>query len=374
VNKFLLDGRHIQDHFPGIGRYVFNLARGLTRMAPDVDFRLLHNPGAKNTRFNIGSLASVHNMELVGVRAQPWSFEELVLGMDQKVMKDAVLWHSAYYAMLYSPPVPLVLTLEDAAPLVLRETMPSAGKRLLYRGLCLLATRRAARVITLSKSASKDIRRTLGVPLDKISVISLAAEEVFHLCEDAEIAAVRDRLGLPERYTLYLGSNKPHKNLVRLVQAWALVVSDSVLVLAGHWEARHPETKRMAEELGLGDRILFRHNVSSGDLPALVAGAEVFVFPSTYEGFGLPVLEAMASGAPVVCSNTSSLPEVVGEAALLFNPFAVDEIASTLTSALADARLREALVTKGLARARCYSWDRTACETLQVYEAVVGDR
>jgi glycosyltransferase involved in cell wall biosynthesis len=370
--KFLLDGRHIQDHFPGIGRYVFNLAAGLARVASYEEIRLLYNPGRANTRYDFRSLSSSRNLELVPVGPHPGSLREQVLGVNRKLTSDAALWHSGYYVMPYVLPVPAVLTLEDVMPLVLHETMPGALKRSLYRGLSMVAASRAERVITISESASADVRRSLGIRSNKLSVIPLAADAAFHPREAAQITPVRDRLGLPEHYVLYVGSNKPHKNLERLVLAWARVVCDAALVIAGHWESRYPEARRLVEELGLTDRVLFRHDLTNDDLPLLVGGAQVFVFPSIYEGFGLPPLEAMASGTPVVCSNASSLPEVVGKAALLFNPFAVDAITSSLTRVIEDGGLRDALRAKGLAQARCFSWDRTARETLEVYSRVVN--
>jgi alpha-1,3-rhamnosyl/mannosyltransferase len=192
------------------------------------------------------------------------------------------------------------------------------------------------------------------------------------------LEAVRRKYGLPEYFVLYLGSNKPHKNLGRLVEAWAQFRNSKFeirsLVVAGHWDSRYPQAQQKATELGLGEAVRFLGDVSEADLPALYNLATVFAFPSLYEGFGLPPLEAMACGTPVVCANTSSLPEVVGDAALLFDPLDVPALAAALAQALSDADLRTALHARGLARARLFSWERTARETLAVYRQAVGNR
>jgi alpha-1,3-rhamnosyl/mannosyltransferase len=204
----------------------------------------------------------------------------------------------------------------------------------------------------------------------------------------AVLETMRRKYALPERFVLYLGSNKPHKNLVRLVEAWFQVSRSKFqvattsdvkrgtwnlkLVLAGHWDPRYPQAQQRAAELRLEDSVRFLGDVSEADLPALYNLATIFAFPSLYEGFGLPPLEAMACGTPVACANTSSLPEVVGDAALLFDPLDVEGMAATIAQTLSDASLRAALRARGLARARLFSWERTAKETLMAYREAAG--
>lgn len=370
MSQFVIDGRHIQNHFPGIGRYVFNLALNLARVAPDERFRLVLGPGQLNTRFNLAALESLPNVEVVRMDAPVRSVGEQLLSINRRLTTGATLWHSAYYVFPYALSMPVVVTLEDVMPLVLPEALPSAPGRFLYRALTSFAARRASHLITLSNSAQADIRRALGVPPAKMTVVALAADEGFHPRGSKEIESAREKLNLPERYSLYLGSNKPHKNLVTLIHAWAQLADDSVLVIAGHWDGRYPEAKRLVEQLGLGERVLFRQGISSDDVPCLLSGAQIFAFPSLYEGFGLPPLEAMASGTPVACSNASSLPEVVGEAAVLFDPHDVDAMAESISLFLGDSALRDSLREKGLEQARRFSWERTALQTLEVYKKV----
>ncbi len=369
---YVLDGRYIQDHFPGIGRYVFNLIEALARVAPEENFRVLCNPKLRNTRYDLNALARYRTIELVRVAAAPFSPGEQLLAMNRALVKGASLWHSAYYAMPYLLPLRSVITLEDVTPLVLREEMPSAAKRLVYRVLNRLGASRATQVITLSQAARAEICRVLRVPSKKISVVPLAPDPIFRAANEREIARVCEKLNLPPAYVLYLGSNKPHKNLARLVPAWARVETDATLVIAGHWDARYPQAKQQVSASGLSERVLFRHDLANADLVALVSGARAFVFPSVHEGFGLPPLEAMACGTPVACANLSSLPEVVDDAALLFDPFDVGAIADALTRILGDANLRELLRAKGFAQAQRFSWERTARETFQIYQVALA--
>jgi alpha-1,3-rhamnosyl/mannosyltransferase len=187
------------------------------------------------------------------------------------------------------------------------------------------------------------------------------------------IETVREIYGIPERYLLYLGSNKPHKNLERLIRAWERVVEDGTasgtqLIIAGHYDPLYPEARQMVAERRLTDSVTFIANVAEHDLPALYSGALAFVFPSYYEGFGLPPLEAMACGTPVLCAYASSLPEVVGNAALTFDPYNFIEQAEELRRILHNSALRRTLRAQGLRRAAQFSWQRTARSTLDVYE------
>jgi len=166
---------------------------------------------------------------------------------------------------------------------------------------------------------------------------------------------------------------------VRLVKAWKAAHPQSSipglrLVIAGHWDNRYPESKQQAIKLGIDDQVIFVGPVQEADLPALYSGAILFTFPTLYEGFGLPVLEAMACGTPVVCSNTSSLPEVVGEAALLVNPGQVDALTDAIWQVIRNEELRQDMRQKGLAQAARFSWQRTAQETLTAYEHCTGRR
>lgn len=367
---YIFDGRTIQDHYPGIGRYAFNLACALTEHFPEHRLRLLIDPTAYNSRFDLLQLTTRQNVETIPLRVKMFSPAEQQLGRNPTMLFNTRIWHSPYYALPLMLPSPSVATLADLTPLVLPEEMPNPSKRMAYRFLNAAAARRASALITFSNASRFDLERLLGAATESISVIPLAADAAFQPATKEQIEMVRVALQLPKVYALYVGSNKPHKNLVRLVQAWASLQTDAALVIAGVWDARYPQAKQLVAQWGLHQRVLFRHSIAENILPALISGARLFVFPSVHEGFGLPPLEAMACGTPVVCSHASSLPEVIGEAALVFDPLNPPDIAQALDTVLENANLRFRMRTKGLLQAKQFSWERTARETMDVYQRV----
>lgn len=242
------------------------------------------------------------------------------------------------------------------------------------------SARRAAHVLVDSQATKDDLVRYTGAAAGKITVVHLGRDESLAPVNDRQRQAeVQQRLGIsrgdgkPAPYILYVGTLQPRKNLVRLVEAFARVrhqQPDLLLVLAGQcgWLA-DPIFQRV-EALGLGDAVRFPGFVADADLPVLLSGAICFAFPSLYEGFGFPVLEAQACGAPVLASNTSSLPEVAGDGALLVDPLDTDAVAAGLLRLVSDAALRDRLRMAGFTNLRRFSWQRCATETLAVLEAV----
>ena len=373
-----IDARYVYDHFPGIGRYVYALATALGELEHGHTLLLLHNPALRSSRLDLHALKRFPNIELVETTARPFSLAEQaqVPALARRLRLD--LLHCPYYIRPYGPlPCPSVTTIYDLIGRRFPKLLPWRG-RLLFDLATRLAIRRSQRVIAISGSARDDIHHYYRVPRERIALTPLAADRSFAPQPPAVIAALRARLGLPARYVLFLGANKPHKNGERLVRAWRRVVeeggeatADATLLMAGHYDPRYPEAKQLVAEYGLEARVRFMPNVAEADLPALYAGAEIFCFPSYYEGFGLPPLEAMACGAPVVCAFASSLPEVVGEAALTVDPHSSLEIAAALTRLLRNEGLRNQMRERGLRRARQFSWRRTALATLDVYEDAV---
>ncbi len=229
---------------------------------------------------------------------------------------------------------------------------------------------RAGRLVIADSNATReDLVRFYRVPADKIRVAYPGVRPGLGPVRDA--AAVRDtlcRYGIEPPYVLYVGTLQPRKNLTRLIEAFAQVPPPHQLVLAGRKGWMYDAILRRAEELGIGDRVRFTGYVPDEDLPALLSGAALFAFPSLYEGFGLPVLEAMACGAPVVCSNTSSLPEVAGEAAVLVPPTDTEALAAAMNRVLADDALRAELIRRGQERVKLFTWRRCAEEILKALE------
>jgi alpha-1,3-rhamnosyl/mannosyltransferase len=370
---FVLDARTATPHFPGIGRYVTNLARAMAPLlAADERLTILHDPAH---RLPLADSAAVQ-IRGMPVRASPFSLaQQLELPRLLRHL-GADLYHSAYFLMPYAPGpqgAPTLLTVYDLIPLLLPQ-QSTLRARVLARWATRLALRAARCVIAISEATRRDYLAHFHLLPERIQAIPLAADPAFRPQPPAAVAAVRARYRLPEHYVLYLGSNKPHKNLERQVEAWALLQPRSSgqplsLVVAGAWDDRYPEARRRAAALSLERQVLWLGPVPETDLPSLYSGALLFVFPSLYEGFGLPVLEAMACGTPVVCSNSSSLPEVAGDAALLVNPADTQELAEAMRAALDDESLRQHMSERGLRRDRDFSWLQTAQRTLETYRA-----
>jgi glycosyltransferase involved in cell wall biosynthesis len=256
----------------------------------------------------------------------------------------------------------------------------------LYTRLVAAAARKADIVLTDSEASKRDIVRLLGIPTARVRVIYLAVDDIYQpVLDEHRLAATRRKYGLPESYLLYLGGFDQRKNVPTLLQAFAQLVKDLrrkvrgprvFLVVAGRLPTKSsdffPDPRPIVQELGIGEQVVFTNWVPEEDKPALYSGARAFVFPSLYEGFGLPPLEALACGTPVVASNRGSLPEIVGYGGLLLEPDNVEGLTAAMEKLLTDDDLWIDLRQKGLAHAARFSWEKTARETLAVYREVKG--
>ena len=302
-----------------------------------------------------------------------WVGQLAHVGFD-RLLPGAGLFHATEHLLLPLRSIPGVLTVHD---LIFRH-LPEHHKPLnrIYLNLALpLYCRRATHIVAISDCTRRDLLAAYDVPPEKITVIHEAADRRF--CPQAldRVDAVRRRYRLPERYILCVGTIEPRKNLTRLLHAFqALAVDDlsEALVIVGQRGWLYGDFFAELARSPVRDRVIFPGYVPDEALPAIYAGAQALAFPSLYEGFGLPVLEAMACGTPVACSGTSSLPEVAGDAALTFDPHSQRAIAETLRRVLEDADLRSELVQRGLRQAARFSWERVAEETTSVYDAVMG--
>jgi glycosyltransferase involved in cell wall biosynthesis len=260
----------------------------------------------------------------------------------------------------------LVVTVHDLAFLVVPSFFPPKWRGVYRMGLR-VAVRRADAIITPSRSTAEDLLSRTKVDPARVHVIPEAAGAPDGGGDPAEVAT---RLKIPRPYLLFVGTLEPRKNLVRLVRAYRRAATSGIphaLVLAGPLGWRHQSLLREIALAGPGEVVL-TGRLSPSDLDAVYRGAAAFVYPPTYEGFGLPVLEAMSRGVPTICSNTSSLPEVSGEAAVGVNPGSVREMAAAIEAVLTDQGLADRLAARGRTRAQRFSWDETARLTLQVYE------
>ena len=252
------------------------------------------------------------------------------------------------------------------------ETMNLKTKIMLK--LCLKKScRRADKIVTVSQFSKEEIVKYLNIPEEKIVVMPNGVDHsLYHpgYAEDA-IEKAKRRYQIEGEYYLYLGTLEPRKNIERIVQAYARAKRPGgpKLVLAGRRGWLYESIFAAVQELGIEEDVVFTDYVADADVPLLMSGARMFLFPSLYEGFGLPPLEAMACGTPVVTANTSSLPEVAGDAALLADPYSVREIAAAIARLEEDEALRRSLIQKGLERAAQFTWEKSA----QIFYAAILD-
>jgi glycosyltransferase involved in cell wall biosynthesis len=273
-------------------------------------------------------------------------------------------------------PCPVVVSIHDLSFEHLPQTF-NRRSRTQLRLTVRHSARRAARILSLSEHTRRDIIETYGINEDHVEAIPLAAPEHFAPVQDNdEIQRVRHNYGIDGDYILTVGSIQPRKNLARLIKAYASLRGDSSvkklpkLVLAGKCAWLYDETLRALDESEAKEAVVLTGYVPEGDLPALYSGALCFVYPSYFEGFGLPPLEAMKCGVPVIVGNRTSLPEVVGDAALMVDPFDVDAIGAAIKRLIEDSELRTELSIKGQERANTFNWRETARKTLAVYKKV----
>lgn len=299
------------------------------------------------------------------------AWEQLVWPWAARRLGIEVLHSLAFVTPLLSR-LPNLVTVYDLSFLHFPERFPAA-KRHYLRSQTRRSCRRAHRVITISEAARQDVHRFMGVPLERIVVAPPGVDERFRPIPAAEVAAFRVRVNAPERFILHVGTLQPRKNLPTLLEAFSRLRDRGVkLVLVGDKGWQYDEIFRRIEALGLNRRVVLAGYAPDEDLPLWYNAASLLVFPSVYEGFGLPVAQAMACGAPVVAADTSSIPEVVGEAAILFDPQDTEALTASLDALLAEPSLAAELRARGLARARAFSW-RASAETLAtVYRQVLG--
>lgn len=281
--------------------------------------------------------------------------------------------HVPYFAPPLFSSTTTVVTIHDLIPLILPSYRGSGAVRL-YMRLVSRAARRATLILTDSQASARDIEELLNVPQERLRVIPLAVDAAYRPLPPEDRKPVLQRLGVPSRYLLYLGGFDQRKNVDGLLRAYARArddLDDVPLVIAGRLPAEdtpfNPHPKRIMEELGISTRVHYTGWVLEADKPALYSGATAFFFPSLYEGFGLPVLEAIACGTPAIVGSGSSLEEVAGPGGIAVPPTDIKALSEALIRVVQDADLRQTLARRGLEHARRLSWRATAERTVEVY-------
>jgi glycosyltransferase involved in cell wall biosynthesis len=360
----------------GIGRYALELLRALAQRPSGPEIVLLTTERTDHH----GLWDTFEHHPLPGCRLLPGLMivGNLMLSWAVKRYRLDLIHDPNGIAPLLGPAAGArrIVTIHD----VFAYVCPEAHNRLdnwRYRHMLPHALRHTDAVLTDSQHSRRDIARYLGVPDDRMEVISCGVDPRFRPIPDGQERRVAlARYGVRQPYMLYVGGINARKNIAQLFEAFAQVLErrpDLTLVVAGKRQWQTGAIDAALQRLDLADHVHFTGYLADADLPALYSAAELFVFPSLYEGFGLPPLEAMACGTPVVASNASSLPEVVGDAAILVDPYDVDALAGAISRALEERALAAELRARGSARARTFTWERTASETIAVYAKVLED-
>jgi glycosyltransferase involved in cell wall biosynthesis len=369
--RIAIDARKLRDY--GIGTYVRNLLRHLARIDQATEYVVL----CRETDCHyVGELGP--NFRAVAESAPGYSVREQITVPLRLRRERADLFHAPHYVLPPLTPCKTVVTIHDCIHLRFPQYLPNRLGYAYARGFLWTATHQSSRILTVSEASKRDILDYVSVPPGKIDVIYNGIDERFSTPPAADdIARVRERYQLDHPFILYAGNIKPHKNLERTIEAFHLLrrsggqFEQVKLVIIGDEIAKYAALRHAVHRHKLHKHVRFFGFVPDRTLAILYRLAAVFVFPSLYEGFGLPPLEAMASGTPVITSNVSSLPEVVGDAALLVDPLQPEAIADAMRLVLTDSALRDDLSARGLARASHFSWDRSIRRVREIYGEVL---
>ncbi len=368
--RIAIDARKLRDF--GIGTYIRNLLRHLARLDATTEFVVLCREQDCAFVTELGE-----NFRAVTEPSRPYSLREQ-FAIPLELRRAGVnLFHAPHYVLPPMTPCRSVVTIHDCIHLRFPQYLPSRLGYAYARSSLWVAAHRSARVLTVSEASKRDILEYFRVPESKVTVIYNAIDERFHEEPPAdEVMRVQERYQLTDPFILYAGNIKPHKNLERLIEAFHMVRRGELehikLLIIGDEISKYATLRRAVHRYKLHKHVRFFGFVPDATLAILYRLARVFVFPSLYEGFGLPPLEAMASGTPVITSNLSSLPEVVGDAAMLIDPYQPDAIAGAMRRVLQDERLRDDMRERGLARVREFSWGRSVKRVREIYDEVLA--
>src|SRR5579864_2238290 len=368
-----IDARKLQDF--GIGTYVRNLLRALADLDTGslaLRYVLLVRP---EDREQLADLPA--NFELTVESAPVYSLRELATLSWQLWRQGLDLYHATHYVLPAVLTPRVVVTIHDIIHLLYPEFLPNRMAFLYARRMIHRSLTRGDRIVAVSQNTRADLMQQFAMDGRKIEVIYNGVEDVFRRrLPDEEIERWLRSLGIARPYLLFVGNPKPHKNLDTVVQAYArarrLAPFEAPLICVGNRTGSEFKIRQRAEHLGLGDQVRLLGHVAHEILPAIYQGAALFLYPTLYEGFGLPVVEAMASGVAVITSNTSALKEIAQGYAHLVDPLDIPAMAKAIAQCVSDADHRAALARLGLRRAQDFRWERTAAKTLGVYLSVLG--
>jgi glycosyltransferase involved in cell wall biosynthesis len=373
--RIAFDARYINDRYHGIGRFAFQLLKHMVLMASEYDF-IIYRSKFPDGRFKWNEITTSPNVSIrVGSRPIYWPHEQLLWPIFFK--RDSIdLFHSPYFNIPLLTRTPVIMTVHDMIFERIPQYMPNAWLRPYYKFLMLSGLRKSAKIITVSKSTAVDLRTIYQFPEEKLAIIPEGVDDSFSPIEhSSRVNEIRDRYDLSAPYILSVGARRPHKNHERLVRAYLNLCDEFPhdLVIVGPEDPRFPDViQKELDRTGLDSRVKQLNWIPESDLPILYAMAEIVVLPSILEGFGLPALEAMACGTPVIAADNSSFPEVVGEAGILVDPYEITQIEGGMRSLLINKEKRKQLALAGLERARKFSWETAAQKTLEIYQELLA--
>ena len=371
--KIGIDFHTVNDFMQGSRTYVYNLTRALIETDNSNEYYLY----CTNKNFEIPPELKKPNVHIKYIVPASRCIRLPVSFPIALAYNKIDVFHCQYIGPPFSL-TPYVVTIHD----IVHETNPELFPKVLRRAMSLtypFCAKRAAKVLTVSEYSKKEIARLYNIPNDDILVTYNAVSNDFRpIFDRALLEMVKNRYGIDTRYILFVGRLEPRKNIPNLVKAFNyLKITHGIpqkLVIAGMKDFKYLDIFETVKELQLEDEIIFTGRIEQEDLPAFYSGADLFVYPSLGEGFGIPPLEAMACGTPVVTSNTTSLPEVVGDAGIMIDPQSIEELSTAMLKVVSDSNLSNELKSAGVEQAKKFSWHKSAEIVLKCYEQIYEKR
>jgi glycosyltransferase involved in cell wall biosynthesis len=369
--RIAVDGLSAKSLYHGMGIYTFNLLKELAPIAHEHNILIYNN---SNIFFNISK--ENNNVEIRNITKHryfriAWEYTSLPISLKRE--KVDIFWGPSNFLPPIKP-CKFIVTIHDVSSFTYAESYPLA-RRYYYQWLILNAIRKADLLITVSESTKSDLIKLFHVPVHKIRVIYNGVNENLRPIRiQTELDKIKQKYNLPDEYIFSLGVLEPKKNIERLILAYIELKKSHIdlpkLVVGGSrkYGWKNSRVFQLIKTHKLEQEVLFTDFIPYDDLPAVYSLARAFIFPSIYEGFGLPAVEAMACGTPVITSNVSSLPEIAGGAAILVNPFNVDEIANAILDVLKNDSKRTEMIDKGFENVKRFDWEKSANEILEITE------
>jgi glycosyltransferase involved in cell wall biosynthesis len=365
-----IDARSLGQKGLGVGRYLSNLLKHYPELDRSNEYLLYLKEGKPSAALS-GFSSKTISLPLLN-----YNFAWLNLRLPFELVRDRIdLFHCPFYGLPVYQPCPMIVTIHDIIYEIHPEWFPKL-RGASFRFLSRWGAKTARKIIAVSEHTKKDIIERYHVPEERIEVIYEAPDDMYKPVKDeALLRKTKLKYNITKDFLIHVGAIHKRRNIISLLKVFKRLRQggrDLQLVLVGSIQWPFIDLKRLLVDMGLRDDVGHLGFVPDEDLVCLYNAAMIFVYPSLYEGFGLPLVEAMACGTPVAASNVSSIPEVVGDAGILFDPYNEDEIFDSIKGVLDDKNARDALVSKGLSRAKQFSWVRAAKQTIELYNNAVS--